>query len=74
MWVTKESNNKIHDNKTTYFMEKEPILHQDEEEVYNLFLSVNMLLHNADILSPKDPTFSLDAHPTNLGQNVNSTT
>ena len=27
MLVTKESNNKIHDNDTTYFMGKEPILH-----------------------------------------------
>ena len=26
MLVTKESNNKIHDNDTTYFMGKEPIL------------------------------------------------
>ena len=27
MSVTKESNNKIHDNDATYFMGKEPILH-----------------------------------------------
>ena len=53
MLVSNESNNKIHYNDTTYFMGKEPILHVDEEEVYNLFLSVNKLLQNANILSPK---------------------
>ena len=47
---------------------------KDEEEVYNLFLSVDLLLHNANILSPKAPTFSLYAHPTDLGQNANATT
>ena len=44
-----------------------------EEEVHKFFLSVDMLLHNANILSPKSPTCSLYAHPTDLGQNFNAT-
>ena len=47
---------------------------KDEEEFYNLCLSVDILLHNYNILSPKAPTFSLYAHPTGLGQNINATT
>ena len=46
---------------------------KDEEEVYNLCLSVDMLLRNANIMSPKSITCSLYAHPTDLGQNVNAT-
>ena len=71
--MTKESNNKIHDINTIYFMGKEPnFALMNQEEVYNLFLSVNMLLHNANILSPKVPTCSSYAHPTDLGWNVNA--
>ena len=54
-------------------MGKEPIFHKVEEEDYNLFLSVYIILDNTDIFSPKAPTFSLYAHPTDLGQNLNST-
>ena len=68
MSVTKESNNKIHDNNKTCFMGNEPIFAlNNEEEFYNHCFSFDMLLHNANILSPKAPTCSLYAHPIDLG-------
>ena len=47
---------------------------KDEEEVYNLCLSVNNILHKANILSPIAPNCSSYAHPTDLGHNINATT
>ena len=46
---------------------------KDEEEFYKILFIIGMLLHNADILSPKSLTFSLYAHPTDLGQTGNAT-
>ena len=60
MLMTKEFNNKIYDNNTIYFMGKEPIFAlNNKEEFYNLCLSVDVLLHKANILSPIAPTCSL---------------
>ena len=42
MLVTKESNNKIHDNNTTYFMGKEPILHQIMKKKFSTFALVSI--------------------------------
>ena len=74
MSVTKESDNKIHDyNITILYGKGTNFALKNEEEVYNLFLSVDVLLHNVNILSPKAPTCSLYGHPTDLGQNFNAT-
>ena len=74
MSVTKESNNKIHDKwHNTLYGKGTNFALTNEEEVYNLCLSVNVLLHKTNVSSPKAPSLIFYAHPIDLGQNVSAT-
>ena len=58
--MTKEFNNKTYDNHHNIFYGKGTNFALDNrEEVYNVCLSVNVLLHKANISSPIAPTCSL---------------
>ena len=45
MSVTKESNNKIHDYNINTLWKRKQLCIKDEEEFYNLFFSVDVILH-----------------------------
>ena len=56
--MTKEFNNKTYDNDTIFYGKGTNFALDNREEVYNLCLSVDVLLHKANISSPIDPTCS----------------
>ena len=63
MLMTKEFNNKTYDNNTIYSMGGTNFALNNREVVYNLCLSVDVLLHKANISSPIDPNCSLKLSP-----------
>ena len=65
MPVTKESDNNMQDYNITSIWERNQLSLINEERVYNLCLSVDILFNKTNILSPIDQTFLPQALLTN---------